>query len=265
MHEVGGPSSVDKLQMPIRSTSPSLVFISETKLRGQIAERLKQSVGFNNGLIVDCVRHSGGLYLLWSDETEVDRQSFSKHGIDVFVKLRGGPVWRFKGIYGVPDRSQQNRSWELLRRLKGLFTLSWLIGGDFKEILSASEKLEGSDKTSTSIRQFWEAVLECNIVDLGCERPPLTWNNHHDLPNNVQERLNRYLGDDAWTSLFPEFKVSNLDFFGSDHLAVKISLFRFSTNRGVDARRNFIFLFYPIWMTSGEFKEVVWSSWFRPE
>lgn len=102
------PRAVDKLQMPIRSTSPSLVFISETKLRGQIAEGVKQSVGFNNGLFVDCVGHSGRLYLLWSDETEVDHQSFSKHQIDVFVKLRRGLVWRFTGFYGVSDHGQQS-------------------------------------------------------------------------------------------------------------------------------------------------------------
>ena len=65
-------------------------------------------------------------------------------------------------------------------------------------------------------------------------------------------------------SLFPEFKVSNLDFLGSDHRAVNISLFRSSTSRGVDSRRNSKFLFDPTWMTSGEFKEVVWSSWFWP-
>lgn len=56
---------------------------------------------------------------------------------------------------------------------------------------------------------------------------------------------------------FQNLKCPIWIFFRSDHRAVKISLFHSSTSRGVDSRRNSKFLFDPIWMTNGEFKEVI--------
>ena len=63
--------------MMVRRFSPSLVFISETRLRGREASNLKNGLGFEGGVFVDCEARRGGLIFLWSKDWEVDVQSFS--------------------------------------------------------------------------------------------------------------------------------------------------------------------------------------------
>lgn len=149
----------------VRRFSPSLVFITETRLRGREASNLK------NGL---------GLVFLWSKDWEVDVKSFSSAHIEVFIKA-SGDCWRFSGFYGNPKQSQRHHSWELLRRLKGLFDLPWLVAGDFNKIVHLPEKLGGRDQVHNDMNQFLEAI------DLGFYRAPLTWKNGQDPSSNIQE------------------------------------------------------------------------------
>lgn len=52
--------------------------------------------------------------------------------------MDGLTQWRFTGFYGNHVAILRNQSWQLLRRLSGIQELiffSWLVGGDFDEIL----------------------------------------------------------------------------------------------------------------------------------
>lgn len=116
--------------MIIRTFSPSLLFISETRIFGRAARRIKDLVGFHGSVHVDSAGRSGGLMLLWSKDWEVELKSFTSGHIDSFVKAPEGDWWRFIGFYGHPEKAQRHFSWELLRRLQGLYTLPWLVAGD---------------------------------------------------------------------------------------------------------------------------------------
>ena len=39
------------------------------------------------------------------------------------------------------------------------------------------------------MNQFWEAIDDCELIDLGFYRDSLTWKNGQDCPRNIQERL----------------------------------------------------------------------------
>ncbi|PON64498.1 Endonuclease/exonuclease/phosphatase [Parasponia andersonii] len=66
--ELGNPCKVTVLCNLLRKFSPGLVFLSETKLFGIWATNLKYQVGFKNCFVVDCVRRSDSLILLWRDD-----------------------------------------------------------------------------------------------------------------------------------------------------------------------------------------------------
>lgn len=70
-------------------------------------------------------------------------QSYTCGHIDTIVKSPDGLVWRFIGFYGNSAKSQSYHSWELIRRLRGMFSLPWLIAGDFNEIFYLSEREGG--------------------------------------------------------------------------------------------------------------------------
>lgn len=48
-----------------------------------------------------------------------------------------------------------------------MYSLPWLIGGDFNEILHLSEKLGGANRCSSSMQAFGDAINQCGLRDIG--------------------------------------------------------------------------------------------------
>ena len=92
---LGDPRAFNKLRMIVRSFSPGLVFISETKLSGRRASLIKDRLGFEYGVHVDSVGRSGGLALVRTKDWDVVIQSFSRAYILMLLSprlmaIRGG-------------------------------------------------------------------------------------------------------------------------------------------------------------------------------
>ena len=69
----------------MRQWAPKIVFLSETKLRTKRMERIRDRIGFANGLFVPSHGRSGGLALLWTRETDLEIKSFGCHHIDAII------------------------------------------------------------------------------------------------------------------------------------------------------------------------------------
>lgn len=87
------------------------------------------------------VSRSGGIALLWDENTHVALNSYSNNHIDVLIGATPDPKrWRFTGIYGYPKVQDRHLLWSLLKVLSQKFSHPWLLGGDFNEVLSHHEK-----------------------------------------------------------------------------------------------------------------------------
>ncbi|KAF4372682.1 hypothetical protein F8388_000849, partial [Cannabis sativa] len=243
--------------------SPSLVFLSETKLYGGWAEGIRRQISFSNSFHVDCVGKSGGLLLLWNDDWEVSVKSFSVGHIDALVKCPGLNVWRFTGFYGNPKASSRINSWQLLCRLKGLFDLPWICGGDFNEVLSINEKKGGVDRSLSAISDFQQALDKCDLVDMGFEGQCFTWLNKRQGVAHVQERLDRYFCNQDWHNLFPSVKVINGDFIHSDHRPIAAILENVVCSRQYDKKKSFRFETH--WLKDTECRDIVTQTWLSPD
>ncbi|KAK6124264.1 hypothetical protein DH2020_042016 [Rehmannia glutinosa] len=247
----------------LESSSPKRRDVTVTTTRNALSAettRLKELLGFNYGVFADSVGRSGGLALFWKDEVDVSVKYINRFFIDSII-TSNGRAWRFTGFYGNPDRSLRVLSWALLRRLKSLFSLPWLIGGDFNEIMFASEKLGGAAIIDANISLFCEAVDDCNLLDLGFCGPKFTWRKSLNPETNVHERLDRFLGNREWFDLFDRFKVAHLDFYGSDHRAILLYS-DFLLDQSHTMRKNsHAFRFEPVWMSSESFPDVLYSNW----
>lgn len=145
--------------------------------------------------------------------------------LSVVVSMENGVQWRFMGFYGSPEANNIEASWELLRRLSGLFDLPWLCGGDFNEIIYNSEKIGGLPRNSLpAILNFRLTLDECDLSDLGYRGPTITRNNKRGGRANAQERFDRYVGNSDWRQMIPEASVRYLSFFSSDHRPIELSL-----------------------------------------
>ncbi|KAL5798041.1 hypothetical protein ACOSQ2_002861 [Xanthoceras sorbifolium] len=252
------------LSRHVRDLYPDLVFISETLLSHSKMEIIRVRLGFSGKLVVNNVGRSGGLSLMWSDSISVSLLSYSNWHIDVMVTLDSGSCWRFSGMYGNPEAAQRVHSWELLRRLKGMSSLPWLIGGDFNEILRLDEKEGGAARPPFLINNFHEVLDSCDLGDLGCSGDRFTWCNGRKGVGFVKERLDRFVGNLAWRLLFPIFMVSHLEFWGSDHCPILIEFDVCErlvevTQRGRDRRHRFHF--EECWTVYPECEKIVQQNW----
>ncbi|KAK6146669.1 hypothetical protein DH2020_020538 [Rehmannia glutinosa] len=232
----------------------------ETKLHGVKAKQFKENIGFSNGLMIDSSGRSGGLAILWSHDVDVSIKLWSNTFVDLFVTMDGFS-WRFTGFYGNPDRNARHFSWDLLRRLQAQYDLPWIVGGDFNDILSYTEKWGGADFNTPYVSSFREVIDDCRLLDLGFDGPRFTWRKSLNNENNVWERLDRFLGSQCWIEKFKNYKVQNLDFFGSDHRAILLHT-DFSQGAGSYSRqRTPLFRFEPFWLSSNSFKENLQNIW----
>lgn len=85
---MGNPRTFRALRHIIRSHHPQLVFLMETKLRGNKGDKLRRDLQFECGLVVPSEGQSGGLMLLWQSGTDVVIRSYSKGHIDAMVQER---------------------------------------------------------------------------------------------------------------------------------------------------------------------------------
>ena len=87
---LGNPRSVHALHDMVRRWDPRIVFLLETKLRKRRMERVRDKLGFANGLVMPSQGRSGGLALLWKRE------------VAIVTEVNTSLEWRIIGFYGHP-------------------------------------------------------------------------------------------------------------------------------------------------------------------
>ncbi|KAL0413621.1 UNVERIFIED_CONTAM: putative mitochondrial protein [Sesamum radiatum] len=115
-------------------------------------------------------------------------------------------------------------SWNLLRKLRRLSIWPWLVSGDFNEILTQSEKEGGADRPLWQMRNFRQALLDCELTDLFLHGNQFTWCNRQESPATIRERIDRACADPSWNSIFPNAKCTSLASPYSDHDMLLVEL-----------------------------------------
>jgi hypothetical protein len=100
---------------------------------------------------------------------------------------------------------------------------------------------------------FRECLEDCELVDLGFTGPKYTWTNKQDADSNVRVRLDRAVGNGAFTAMFDDCHVENVITTSSDHMALSISLDTFSSpSVRPPVQRGFCF--EAAWLRSPEYR-----------
>ncbi|KAK1354385.1 hypothetical protein POM88_047641 [Heracleum sosnowskyi] len=178
----------------------------------------RKHVDNNNMWAVDREGISGGLLLLWNDKIKVNVLSWSKGHIHAILAGQNFLPWFFTGFYGHPVPSLRSQSWDLLQKLEKDIYGAWICGGDFNEIVGNEEKFGGMQRSYVAMNNFKEVLNECKLIDFGKVKGEMTWRN-----DVVMERLDRCLCNWEWLNIFPNAKVSVLDWWCSDHRPLKHS------------------------------------------
>ncbi|KAA3479889.1 reverse transcriptase [Gossypium australe] len=168
-------------------------------------------------------------------------QIFSNRHIDVLIEDVGDrKKWRFTGFYGSSYTHDRDESWNLLRRLRNHGEYPWLV---LKRNVVYLERREG-----------WKRFE--SLVDVGYSGNWFTWERGNLPETNIQERLDRGVATEEWSSLFPNSLIQHLPHSFSDHCPLLINI----TYR---ARRlvNKNFKFEAWWVLEETFLEEVRRIW----
>ncbi|XP_075499960.1 uncharacterized protein LOC142538530 [Primulina tabacum] len=223
---LGNPRAFRELRRLVADKTPTLLFLSETKMRESECRWWKTVLDYSGRFAIDCRGKSEGLALLWKESVDVHIKSYSMGHIDCVVK-ENDKEWRFTGFYGHPDSSLRHQSWELLRKLQGmtdLTNLPWLVGGDFNEICFETEKLGDGRRRPSHMQLFRDALEVCELQDINCRGEFFTWVNRRSSDSVIFERLDRFVGNLGWRLLYSAARSVSLEFYHSDHRPICLEL-----------------------------------------
>lgn len=70
------------------------------------------------------------------------------------------------------------------------------------------------------IREFKEALQDCNLIDLSCKGYPITQGNGRYVYDFVEESLYRFLFNKKWSDRYDDCVAINLEMWTSDYCPV---------------------------------------------
>lgn len=113
---------------------------------------------------------------------------------------------------------------DLLRYFFIVQHCSWLIKGDFNEILYYNEKLGGATRPHRQMSLFYDVLQDYQLLDLGFSRSKCTWSNNRSDRTFTKEMLDRALASANWISTFEDRNIQVLHFAFSDHLPLLLTV-----------------------------------------
>ncbi|KAK5818320.1 hypothetical protein PVK06_023255 [Gossypium arboreum] len=110
----------------------------------------------------------GGLCLAWRGYINIRLQSYSKSHINVVIDDTDEcNNWKFTGFYGSHYSNDKEESWNLLRQLRTVGELPWMVCGDFNEILYGFENKGGLPREEGKMEAFRKIIALCLLTQNG--------------------------------------------------------------------------------------------------
>ncbi|XP_062028816.1 uncharacterized protein LOC133744789 [Rosa rugosa] len=255
---LGRALTVQKLGELIRSHSPSVVFLCETKQSCFKVNNLRRHLKFNKGITFKPSRNSsGGLALWWRPEVKVEVISTGKHLIDTMINFSNlNASIRFTFFYGPPYLEDKAQFWSSLDHIFSSHEGPWICVGDFNELVSNDEKEGGIPWHWNRIRYLKNFMDRHGLFDLSFTGPKFTWENcKEEAEEIIRERLDRAIGNADWLCSWPDSFVHHEPRVGSDHCPLVIYTYP-RLPKGPKP-----FRFEASWAEDPECEEIVTGSW----
>lgn len=100
-----------------------------------------------------------GLALYWKQGIKLEILKESNNFIDTKLKHEGRDMF-ITFVYGEPDQTKRREIWSNLNKIGISRDASWLLIGDFNEILDNSEKQGGITRSESSFVDFDPSSLK---------------------------------------------------------------------------------------------------------
>ena len=99
--------------------SLNMIFLSETKNKAKYMEKVKRILNFDDSYVIEAMNKSGGMSLMWNEETKVKDIKYSVFIIEVLLEDKEVKhEWWLIGIYASCDKQMRKEQWEVISRRK---------------------------------------------------------------------------------------------------------------------------------------------------
>ncbi|XP_062005875.1 uncharacterized protein LOC133723058 [Rosa rugosa] len=205
----------------------NVLAISEPRISGDKATKVAKSLGFSSFSIEDANGFSGGLWLLWDEShVKLDVVDSNFQSITSLVTESSDKQWFFTAVYASPDPVLREELWSYLDNFNSHCTISWLIAGDFNELISNADKQGGRAVLGGGSFANW--VDRNFMIDMGYIGADFTWKAIRN-GEEILERLDRGLCNISWRHEFPDAFVQHVARLKFDHCPIFLSLSRAQT------------------------------------
>lgn len=167
------------------------------------------------------------------------------------------PLWHISCVYGEPRTENRHLMWQHLSSLRQSSTLPWVVLGDFNEALWQFEHLSKNPRSEIQMQAFRDVLDVCNLIDLGFEGNPFTYDNRRKGSNNVQVRLDRVVADESWRDIFSAAHVVHLVSPCSDHVPILLRLLQEENHNHRKKCRHYEIM----WEREAELPHIISAAW----
>jgi len=252
-------STMAHLSRLLCSTKAQVCFISETRNTRITKTHLKNHFNINDAFVVQAQGHSGGLWLMRTDEVDVTIIDHNHHFIFALclnkISLQ---QYGLVCMYGDPHHRATSIIWDnVLNFVVTNSNLPMLCMGDLNELMHANEKLGPNSADVNRIHEFCAYVKQCGFIDLGYSGPAYTWTNKRFSSTPTFERLDRCLGNAEWCLTYPTITTYHLPMMYSGHAPILVVL------NSLRPRANKPFRFENWWLMKQEYHVIAKQSWIK--
>ena len=212
---------MDYLAYLMSSTRAQVIFISETRTSRYSSNQLNNHFNIEDSIVVPSRGLSGGLWLLWTNEVQVDVNFVDHHVILASVfHIATSVKFMLIFVYEDPHHRITNMIWDpILTFVNNNLGSPVLCMGDLNDIMCEA------DTTSVNVNKYRirainDYVKQCGLFDLGFSGPAYTWTNKRFSSTPIFERVDRCLANAEWCGMFPNTNVYNLPIILSDHAPI---------------------------------------------
>jgi hypothetical protein len=239
----------------------------ETKLKSAQFYFLNNYKDNYSSYTIDCSVNgggrAGGLAILWNHcILNLHIINSDLHYIDMLISdLHNTLKWRATGIYGYPQAHNKFLTCKLINDLSCFdANPNWLIFGDFNITLTSDEKFGGNPLDPNITSSFRNTLSLCNLQDLGYTDSIYTWSNRQHDDGLIKCRLDRFLANPNWITMFPHFINKHLVGYKSDHCPIFLE---FTQNNGQSNQIQHYHCkrFEQVWTTNAHHSSIVKETW----
>ena len=229
----------------------------ETKLSHQTLERIARNK-LKSWKMADNFSHhpNGRILIIWKEDlVHLEITEVTDQVIHCLVNCKSSTItFSISFVYAFNSIVGRRPLWDNLRRYN--CQIPWMLLGDFNNVLSSEERVNGAPVSMYEIRDFKTCCYDLRLSDLRSSGAFHTWTN-----NSVWCKLDRAMVNNAWIQKGLTAQAT-FDFPGkfSDHSPCTVTILR-ENDRGATP-----FKFFNMWANHDSFQGLVRSSWdMQPE